>query len=170
MAVTTIGYRVAIASLLGLLLVPPTPVSASDSAVERASLTGLTELTVVVEGLGAAAEKAGLKAMDFQHDAEQRLTQARITLKPDADAYLYVQISMADPGGASPLAYVVNVSLMQEVTLPRGLRTRTPLQCPTWWVTSVGMAGPDRARGAVTDRVHEFVDQFVRAYVSVNPK
>jgi hypothetical protein len=37
-------------------------------------------------------------------------------------------------------------------------------------LNSVGLAGPDRVASAVTDRVREFVDQFVRAYVSVNPK
>ena len=69
-----------------------------------------------------------------------------------------------------PLAYVIDVALMQEVTLPRGLKTRTPLQCQTWWVNSLGLTGPDRLRAAVTARVDEFVDQFVRAYRSVNPK
>jgi hypothetical protein len=60
--------------------------------------------------------------------------------------------------------------LMQEVTLPRGLRTRTPLQCPTWWVSRLGAVSPDGLRRAASDRVGELVDQFVRAYQSVNPK
>jgi hypothetical protein len=81
---------------------------------------------------------------------------------------LYVHVTVADPAAALPLPYVVEVALMQEVTLPRGLRTRTPLQCATWWVNSLGMAGPDRLRMAVSDRVAEFVDQFVRAYRAVN--
>ena len=59
---------------------------------------------------------------------------------------------------------------MQEVTLPRGLKTRTPLQCPTWSLNRLGMSSADRVRAPVTDRVHEFVDQFIRAYQSVNPK
>lgn len=153
-----------------MLIGPPATVSASDSSAERASLTGLTEISLVIEDLAPAAEKTGLSASDLQNDAQQRLRQAGIKLKPDADAYLYVQITIADPGGTFPLAYVVYVSLMQEVTLPRGFRSRTPLQSPTWWVNSVGMAGPDRVRSAVSDRVHAFVDQFIRAYVSVNPK
>jgi hypothetical protein len=33
-----------------------------------------------------------------------------------------------------------------------------------------GLTEPDRLRSSVTDRVHKFVDQFVRAFVSVNPK
>jgi hypothetical protein len=156
---------------LGLLLMGVSATaSADDSQAERESLTRLTEISIVVEDLSPVAAKAGLKAADLQKDAQQRLRAAGIALKPDSDAYLYVQITAADPGGTFPLVYHVNVSLMQEVTLPRGIKTRTPLQSPTWWLNSVGLAGPDRLASAVTGRVHEFVDQFVRAWVSVNGK
>ena len=56
---------------------------------------------------------------------------------------------------------------MQEVTLPRGLKTRTPLQCPTWSVNRLGLTTSDRLRALLSDRVNEFVDQFVTAYRSV---
>jgi hypothetical protein len=146
-----------------------TVVSANDSAAERASLAGLTSLSVVVEDLAAVAGKSGLTAAALQTDVERRLRQAGIAVASDADAYVYVHVTVADPGAALPLPYVVEVALMQEVTLPRGLRTRTPLQCATWWVNSLGVAGPDRLRMAVSDRVAEFVDQFGRAYRAVNP-
>jgi hypothetical protein len=146
-----------------------TTASANDSETERASLTGLTSLSVVVEDLAAAAGKSGLAGATLQADVERRLRQAGISLTPDSDAYLYVRVTVGDPGGSLPLAYVVDVSLMQTVTLPRGLKTRTPLQCPTWWVNNLGMSGADRIRVVVTDRVGEFADQFVRAYRSVNP-
>jgi len=143
--------------------------SANDSAAERASLTGLTRVSVVVEDLSAVAGKNGLTGAALQSDVERRLRQAGITVAADADAYLYVHVTVADPGSSLPLPYVVEVALMQEVTLPRGLRTRTPLQCATWWVNSLGMSGPDRLRMGVSDRVAEFADQFVRAFRSVNP-
>jgi hypothetical protein len=154
--------------LVVALMGPATMASASDSEAERASLTGLTSLSVVVEDLSAAAGKSGLVGATLQADVERRLRQAGISLTPDSDAYLYVRVTVGDPGGSLPLAYVVDVSLMQTVTLPRGLKTRTPLQCPTWWVNNLGMSGPDRLRMVVTDRVGEFADQFVRAYRSVN--
>jgi hypothetical protein len=153
------------ASLLGLATVA----SANDSEVERTSLTGLTALSVVVEDLAAVAGKSGLVGSTLEADVERRLRQAGISLTPDADAYLYVRVTVGDPGGSLPLAYVVDVSLMQAVTLPRGLKTRTPLQCPTWWVNTLGLSSPDRLRAVVTERVGEFADQFVRAYRSVNP-
>lgn len=144
--------------------------AAADSQIERASLAGLTTISVVVEALAPIAEKNGLTTAALQTDVERRLRQAGINVTPDADAYLYVHITVADPGPSLPLPYIVDVSLMQEVTLPRGLKTRTPLQCPTWSLNRLGMSSADRVRTPVTDRVTEFVDQFIRAFQSVNPK
>ena len=144
--------------------------SANDSQAERVSLTGLTTLSVVVEDLAPVAQKNGVTQAALESEVERRLRQAGISITSDADAYLYVHVIVAEPGSSLPLPYVIDVALMQEVTLPRGLKTRTPLQCQTWWVNSLGLTGPDRLRAAVGDRVNEFVDQFIRAYRSVNPK
>ena len=156
--------------LAGWLVSGSIPAIASDSQADRVTLTGLTPISVVVEDLPAIAEKNGLTTSTVQSDVERRLRQAGIALTSDADAYLYVHVTVADPGGTLALPYIVDVSLMQEVTLPRGLRTRTPLQCPTWSVNSLGMVSPAGLRLAVSDRVAQFVDQFVKAYQSVNPK
>ena len=144
--------------------------AANDSQAERVSLTGLTTISVVVEDLAPIAEQHGLTRAALQTDVERRLRQAKVSVTPDADAYLYVHVTVADPGGSSPLPYVVELTFMQEVTLPRGLRTRTPLQCPTWWLNRLGLVSPNVLRTAVSDRVGEFVDQFIRAYQAVNPK
>ncbi len=158
------------ALLLGCLIGLPRPAAAADSAIERATLTGLTSMSVVVEGLPPIAEKNGLTTAALQSEVTRRLRQAGISIVEDADAYLYVHVTVADAGASLPLPYLVDVSLMQEVTLPRGIKTRTPLQCPTWSLNRLGLAGPTIVRSAVTDRVTEFVDQFVAAYRSVNPK
>ena len=143
--------------------------AASDSDTERASLTGLGNVSVVVEELSAVATRSGLTVAAIQADTERRLRQAGITVTSDSDAYVYVHITVVDPGGAIPLPYLVDVSLMQEVTLPRGFKTRTPLQTATWWMNSLGMSGPDLLRASVNGRVGQFVDNFVRAFRSVNP-
>jgi len=156
-------------AMLCLIGVAPAA-SANDSDTERASLTGLTAVSVVVEELSAAARTNGLVGATLQADVERRLRQAGISVTSDADAYVYVHVTVADPGPSLPLPYIVEVALMQEVTLPRGVKTRTPLQSATWWVNSLGMSGPDRLRTGVTDKVAEFADNFVRAFRSVNPK
>ena len=156
--------------LAGCVLSHAAAAAPSDSQIERATLTGLTPISVVVEGLAPIAERSGLTSAALQADVEKRLTQAGIAVTPDADAYLYVHVTVADPGAAAPLPYFVEVSLMQEVTLPRGVKTRTPLQVPTWWLDRLGLVDAGRLRAVVNERVTEFVDQFVSAYRSVNPK
>ena len=143
---------------------------ANDSDTERVTLTGLATVSIVVEELSAIAKKSGLTTAALEADVERRLKQAGISITSDADAYLYVHVTVADPGPSLPLPYLVEVALMQEVTLPRGVKTRTPLQTATWWVNSLGLAGPDRLRASVNDKVGEFADNFARAYRSVNPK
>jgi hypothetical protein len=157
------------AAMVGLFGLAP-QAWANDSDTERVSLTGLTTVSVVVEELSDVARKNGLAGSTLQADVERRLKEAGISVTSDADAYVYVHVTVADPGPSLPLPYIVEVSLMQEVTLPRGLKTRTPLQTATWWVNSLGMSGPERLRASVTDKVAQFADNFVRAYRSVNPR
>jgi hypothetical protein len=145
--------------------------AASDSQADRATLTGLPAISVVVEELPPIATGNGLTTAALQADAERRLRAAGIALTPDSDAYLYVHVTVADPGASLPIPYYVDVALVQEIKLPRGgVQSRTPLQSPTWNLTRLGMASGDRLRANVSDRVGEFVDQFVRAYRAVNPK
>ena len=162
--VTVVGLLAAILTTL------PAFGRANDSQAERASLTGLSAISVVVEGLAPVAQKNGLREADLQKAIELRLRQAGINVTPDADAYLYAQVIVGDPGASSPLAYVVTVSLMQEVTLPRDAHARTPLQCPTWWLNALGLVSPQGLSRVVQERTGEFVDRFVKAYQAVNPK
>jgi hypothetical protein len=142
--------------------------SANDSPDERASLKGLGAISVVVEDLAPAAQKYGLTVTLVQNDIKQRLQRAGVAVRQEADPYLYVQITVADPGGVLPLGYSIQVTLMQEVALPRGINPH--FQAPTWWVSSTGIAGADRLSASVSGKVQEFVDQFIKAYLSVNPK
>ena len=151
-------------------LVIAAPCLASDSQIERASLTGLPTISIVVEELPSIATTNGLTVQALQTDVERRVRQAGISITPDADAYLYVHVTVADPGASLPIPYFVDVSLMQEVTLPRGIKTRTPLQTATWGLNRLGLVSGNGLRAAITDRVDMFVDQFVAAFRSVNPK
>ena len=159
-----------VAVLVGCVLGHAAAASASDSQIERATLAGLTPVSVVVEALAPIAAKGGLTVAALESDVTARLKQAGIAVTQDADAYLYVHVTVADPGAQLPLPYLVEVTLMQEVTLPRGIKTRTPLQMPTWWLNRLGMTDASRLRAAVSDRVGEFVDQFIVAYRSVNAR
>ncbi len=156
--------------LAGLLACLAVPASAADSPDERASLTGLKTISIVVEELSPVAAPSGLTTKMLETDVERRVKAAGISVTPDADAYLYVHVTIADAGSSLPLPYFVSVALMQEITLPRGIKTRTPLQVPTWSLDRLGLASTAVLRAGVVDRVGEFVDQFIKAYRSVNPK
>jgi hypothetical protein len=159
-----------IATLAGVLASLAAPALAADSQDERASLAGLKTISIVVEELSPAAAPSGLTTKMLQDDVERRVKSAGIPVTPDADAYVYVHVTIADAGSTQPLPYFVSVSLMQEVTLPRGIKTRTPLQVPTWSLDRLGLANTGSLRVNVVGRVDEFVDQFIKAYQSVNPK
>lgn len=154
--------------VLGMLIGAPSPLAASDSPDERASLKGVGAISLVLEDLAPAAQKYGLTGAPLQNEIKQRLQRAGIVVRQEADPYLYVQITVADPGGSLPPAYSIQVMLMQEVALPRGLNAH--FQAPTWWLSSLGVAGADRLSQSAGGKVQEFVDQFIKAYVSVNPK
>jgi hypothetical protein len=154
--------------LLAAIIAAPATLSANDSPDERASLKGLGNISLVLEDLGPAAQKYGLSATRLQGEIRMQLQGAGIVVRQEADPYLYVQITVVDAGGTLPLAYSIQVTLMQEVALPRGLNAH--FQAPTWWQSSAGMAGADRLSQSVGGRVQEFVDQFIKAYRSMNPK
>jgi len=156
--------------LVAGFLLTPCAVRPAHAQADPVSLTGLTAISVVVEDLPPVAERNGVTANGLKAETEKTLRQAGIAITPDSDAYLYVHVTIAESGASLPLPYFVEVSLMQEVTLPRNVRARTPIQCPTWVVNRLGMASTGQLRLAVTDRVAQFVDQFVKAYQSVNAK
>ena len=90
-----------ISAMLCLIGVAPVA-SANDSDTERASRTGPTAVSVVVEELSAAARTNGLVGATLQADVERRLRQAGISVTSDADAYVYVHVTVADPGPSLP--------------------------------------------------------------------
>jgi hypothetical protein len=159
-----------IAAVLAAWMANPATPAASDSAIERASLAGLKQISIVVEDLSSAAAPSGLTTAALQTDVERRVKAAGIAVTPDADDYLYVHVTVADAGSSLPLPYHVEVAMMQEITLPRGIKTRTPLQAPTWSLDQIGLASTGVLRESIVNRVDQFVDQFIKAYQSVNPK
>lgn len=166
---SAIGYRLPVIAAAFIVLFAAAMPAGAVSQNDPASLTGLTTLSVVVEDLPQVATANGLASAALQGDTERVLRGAGIQITPDSDAYLYIRLKFSD-AAAGPIPYLVDVSLMQEVTLPRNIRTRAPFQCPTWGDDRVGAAPADQLRKVVTDRVAQFVGEFVKAYQTVNKK
>jgi hypothetical protein len=72
--------------IAGLLAGHPARAAAGDSPVERASLTGLTVMSVVVEDLGPLVGKLGLATEALQTDVERRLRQAGLSITAGVNA------------------------------------------------------------------------------------
>lgn len=166
-------HRAKCALLLALLLALPA-VALADSDRQRATLAGLRGVQVLIESLDPDAERDGLSKTQLQADVELKLRLAGIKV-------LIQEQSFRTPG--SPCLYVsvqaielvpmyavrVEVSLRQNILLERNPSIMA-LGVATW--ETKGLA---KFTGRIMDQetrkdVADKVDQFINAYLSVNPK
>ena len=127
---------------------------------------------MAVEHPNKDAERDGLSRSVLIVDVELRLRQAGITvLSADSDdaPILYVAVTAVRSRYEPVYAYFVEIDLRQVVVLGRNVSFST--YAATWWATAtvatVGAARfPDSVRGSIRNQV----DEFINAYLAVNPK
>ncbi|MGA2267560.1 MAG: hypothetical protein ABSH44_03720 [Bryobacteraceae bacterium] len=154
------------------LLLAASVATAVDNEFTRKSLKGLKGVNVLVEPLEAEVEQGGLTKTSIQTDVELRLRQAGITVLTDAE-------NLAAPG--SPYLYIVvltfrgpqynysiGVELCQSVRLERDPSIQI-FGATTWSVAGIGGVSRNNPR-AIRDDIKDYVDMFINAYLSVNPK
>ena len=158
---------------LFLILCSTSPAFADDDVSSRESLKGLPGVFVIVQDLEPAIEQAGLTKADIQMDVELRLRLAGIPVLSRAEwittpggPYLYVNTNVFNSNN-TVWPFSVEISSMQRVILERG--SANIFFAPTWSVTTVGSVGSNKLT-QVKDVVKEYVDQFINAYLAVNPK
>ena len=146
---------------------------ADDSELARQSLKGLKGIAVLVESLKPEVELAGLTKASIQTDVDLKLRLAGIPVlsrdvaHPGVQYFLYVQVSFLPiPDGVWP--YRIDVELTQRVLLDRD-RSIIGI-ASTWSVGSVGRVGKENVRKFVRDAIKDRVDEFINAYLSVNPR
>ncbi len=164
---------------IACLLLPPGPTSAVDDEWERltrATLKGLQGVHVLVEKMHPEAARAGLAKATLQTDVEVKLRQAGIrvlskteTLAAPGNPFLYLQVGTLVGGAASEFyVYSIRLSLTQLVVLDRNAAVIT---APTWSAAQrIGTIGSARLSTIVREHVRDQVDQFINAWLSVNPK
>jgi hypothetical protein len=169
---TWLGWTFTIAIVVFILALV-TPAVAQDTKDERATLAGLTGVSVGVENMSAEAERDGLTRSALQTDVELKLRLAGIpvltlmesVLAPNG-ANLYLNVNMlGDEMGL--YAYSIRLELKQRVRLYRDPTVVTP--AATWGTGSVGLVGKVRLT-SVRDGVRDRLDQFINAYLAANPK
>jgi hypothetical protein len=155
--------------LLGLG-VTARPAAAQDPVLTQ-SLRGLPGVGVLVEAMDANAERDGLTKDLIQTAVELQLRLAGIRkltggefIQSPAMPYLYVRVT-AVKSQEGLYAYSIAVGLQQRVTLANGQGA----DARTWDTEVVGTSLAANL-GTVRERVKDQVDQFINAWLSVNPK
>jgi len=147
----------------------PPSTGVADIKHDRWTLKDLRGVQVLIEELNAEAVQAGLRKAMLATDVELRLRQVGITVVSKGDPTLYVRVGVqASQWG--PYFYTVRVELFQTVTLKRDPTITT--FGSTWHARGVfGTVPPSGAPSeAIKGSVRDKVDEFINAYLAVNPK
>jgi hypothetical protein len=157
-----------------LLLAWAGPAPAIDTPNERLSLGGLTAVHLVVDDLPAEVAPHGLTRAALQAETEARLRRAGLrvlgateALKAPGRPTLHVRVELTPFTDARRFyLYSVDLTLRQQTQLSRDRTVET--FTITWSEhRQVGAVEP-AGLGAVRDLVRAKVEQFVRAWQTVN--
>jgi hypothetical protein len=146
---------------------------ASDAKYNRASLRGVEGVYVKIEGLTPELEKDGLRETLIRTDVESELRTAGIrTLSKEkwfdmtGSPHLYVNINCLKLRETKEYIYSVRIAFRQNVYPER--EPILILGATTWSVG--GVIGITQRIEKIRASLKSRVDEFVRAYLSVNPK
>jgi hypothetical protein len=140
---------------------------ANDTESSQRSLKGIKAIGVIVEKLRAESPK-GLTEEQLQNDVELRLRNAGIAIIPSDQAvapYLYVRVNSMQLPKSPQYVYAIGIELNQFVKIGRDMRITA---IATTWEKG-GTGWTSRPEG-IRDDVEEYVDKFIRAFLSVNPR
>lgn len=140
-----------------------------DSAMDRATLRGLKAVKVIIDPPSPELEHDGVDRELLRVGVVQKLQNAGIKIDNDVVEFLGVGISSAPRSSRkAPVPLVIGVGVYQVLALARDKNTKTVAE--TWGdqrVMAVPSKGLDRQ---VSMAVDDLVDEFVRAFRSVNPQ
>jgi hypothetical protein len=145
-------------------------VYAIDDKTSRETIRGITGMHVVLYLQPFFLEYEGLSKSKIQTDVESELRLAGIKVltkrelkKEKGQPIFYIYIN-GIKGPKNILIYEVGVRLMQDASLVR--KPNLTFLAPTW---EIGIVGFGEIKNIQTD-TKDMVDQFINAYLSVNPK
>ena len=157
------------ALVMFLLLVGP---GVARADVEEDTLKGLAgvHVVVVVETFNEKLKGVGFDGRFFQTDVEEKLGRAGIRLLTEAEQkkapgmpWLYLNINALHERQEEPAAYRVDLKVKQRARLQRNYHKAS---VSTWSRGMVGYGDLSHIHGSVKARV----DEFIEAWLSVNPK
>ena len=138
-----------------------------DGAVQRSSLRGIRTVEVIVERADTDAS-GELPTSTLQTEAELRLRLAGLEVKAGRDSHLHICVQRLQLPTTDECVYSVRVELNQAASLTRDSTIFLPTR--TWHTELMGIVETRKLNEAIQDAVGDLMDQFVNAYLSVNPK
>ncbi len=143
---------------------------------QRSSLRDLQGVRVLLTDLNPDAEQDGLIKDELETDVNLRLNRAGIRVLAEEEwrkttraPLLYVKVS-ALKGSDRAYAYHVNVELYQRVSIEQNPSNSISTLAATWSAGSIGIVDAPRLRGLVIGSLRGKVDEFIKSYLTVNPK
>ena len=153
--------------IVGLAQLPKGPLA-------QETLRGLPGVRLIVEKIDAEVERDGLTTDLVRTAAETRLQTAGIRLLSKDEATMTqgrptIQIVVQTARSDSLYAYCAEVSVWQEM-VPIHRQTSMPVWVRSWVTENmVGIKSHNNIH-VLKKTVEDLVDEFIRAYVAVNPK
>lgn len=164
--------------------------SFNDTQASRETLSGITSVYVVIEGITPELEQNGLRAKQIKTDVERQLRKAGI--------HPVANVEEKDSTGSFPVGLYVRINSLKSDMLKRGfdidyyaisirveliqrclpltekninasyISSNSALAC-TWSTSNIYLAGEERLVD-IRDCVKELLGNFIDAYESVNPR
>ena len=170
---------------LGMLIASATCLYAVDDGPSaRATLKGIKAIVVLVEQFDASAINDGLTMESVQTDVELRLRKGgvKVLQQPslqdalrasNSEAFsapvLYININTAK--GREPLDDLYAVNILITVHQHVKVKSNGASATADTWGTGIIFMVPRSSMSSATQLVlADIVDEFINAYVSVNPK
>jgi hypothetical protein len=146
--------------------------AAGDSALDRATLRGITAVNVVVDPVESQVKEQGVTQENLRARLEDRLHAAAIAVDSSSPEFLAVRLTSvhAAPGrlavSRAPFAVAMTIALYQPVQLARDPKVRTATD--TWEVETVVLADPKILYRACQDSIDDLAARFVSAWRAAN--
>jgi hypothetical protein len=153
------------------VLILGSSLSFADDRDDRASLRGIEGVRIVVEDLDPEVVKDGLTEGQIRADVDLKLSVAGIKVlseeenrKEKGHPWLYVNAAIMKTDSGS-YVYTIFIEFNQDVRLVRDPDVEVSIG--TWEVVHTGMT---EKLSHIRERVKTHVDEFVNAFLSVNPR
>jgi predicted secreted protein len=145
-----------------------------EGRLEHGSLAGLQGVVVVVEQVGQEAKRYGLTSEELQAETELQLREngikvfsAQEHLQAPEMPFLYISVNVVIRAGAEFVASNVHVAFKQAILLKRD--PTKGCMATTWEAEKISTYKADELKD-VREDLKALVDQFINAYLAVNPQ